>query len=441
MSMPPTAPTIKQSITRALSSPAGNALVVLGRVRGAMQDVYKRPKDRQGSKDVAARETPGVRTQTAQSTPASWGGRALLYLFIVTVAIPTFLSAIYFIFIASDQYLSETRMAVRAASDDKQSISDSLSVFSKLGLSAGKASVQDSYIVLNYIRSRAIIDDIGGKEYVEANFSWSSIDFMSRLSANKPMEDIEKYWRTHVLANIDTPSGIVTVKVFAYRPETAHAIAERIVQLSEAFVNKVSERTRSTAVAEAAAEFESTKRDLSATRAALQVYRNQSVTIDPVEKATSIGELIGKLMVQHSEIETTLATFAGNLTDASPAVKIQKNQLAALDSQIADLRKQLTSNDSSATTISSELAKFEQLKLEEKFAEQKFTVATMGYDKAQRELQRQKLFLALVVPPSLAESALFPERGTDILLTLTAALIFWGIVSLISASIADHFVY
>jgi capsular polysaccharide transport system permease protein len=307
-------------------------------------------------------------------------------------------------------------------------------------LSSGKATIQDSYIVLNYIKSRAIIDDIGGREYVESMFSRPGIDFVSRLSKQKTIEDIEKYWRNRVLASIDTLSGIVTVKVFAYRPDDALAISRRIVELSEQVVNRVSDRSRTTAVVESESEMQTAEKALASVRAELQIFRNQSVTIDPVEKASSIGEFIGKLMVQRSEIETTLATFSGTLSDASPAVRIQKNQMDALDKQIADLRKQLTSSDSGVDTVASELARFEQLKLNEKFAEQKFTVATMSLDKARQEMKRQRLFLALIVPPSLAQSALFPERGTDILLTLTSALIAWGIICLVGASVADHFV-
>ena len=114
--------------------------------------------------------------------------------------------------------------------------------------------------------------------------------------------------------------------------------------------------------------------------------------------------------------------------------------MEALDAQIADLKNQLASVDTKQVSLASDLATFEQLKLEEKFAEQKFTVATMTLEKAKQELRKQRLFLSIVVPPSFPESALFPERGINILLTFTAALVLWGIISLVGASISDHFV-
>jgi BexC/CtrB/KpsE family polysaccharide export inner-membrane protein len=373
--------------------------------------------------------------------PAStWAGRALFWSFIFMVIVPTIFSAFYFIFIASDEFLSETRLTVRAASEEKQALSDTLSMFSKLGISGGKSTIQDSYIVLNYIKSQSIVEDIGGRDYLESKFSLPEIDWLSKLSRGKKNEELRKYWENHVFPSIDTLSGIVTVKVFAFRPDDAREIAGKIVELSEKLINNISERARATAVVEAENELRLNQLELASVQADLLKFRNASVTIDPVATATSIGELIGKLVVERSEIENFKATFSGSLNANSPALRFQQSRIDSIDAQIAELRRKLTSTNSADKTISSDLATFEQLKLREKFAEQKYSIAQTSLDRAKQDLIKQKLFLVLVVPPNLPEFALFPERGVDLLLSFVLCFVLWGIASLVSASVTDHFI-
>ncbi len=437
MSETPRTVDVAKSAKDAFAGPMAGALALVGRARNLL--------GRSGSKELqpaqrgalAPRRSP-VRGSDI-SAPSTWAGRALRYSFIVVVAIPTLIAGLYFAFVASDEYVSETRVSVRAASEDKNSFSDTLSVFSKLGLSSGKATVEDSYIVLDYIKSQSIVEDIGGRPYLESKFSRPETDWFSRMSRNEPIEDNFKYWNKHVIAGLDTLSGIVTVRIYAFRPEDAQEIAKKIVALSETLVNKVSERSRAVAVSEAEADVSRNETALAAVRGQLQNFRNQTTSIDPVAKAESVGELIGKLMVERSDIVSTIASISGSLSNSSPALRFQQTRLESIDAQIADLQNQLTSTDTHAKTIAADLAKFEQLKLQEKFAEQKYTVSQTGLTKAEDDMRRQRLFLATSVPPGLPEYPLYPERGTEILLAFCACFVLWSILSMATASVVDHF--
>ena len=429
----------KLSLRVQMASEQGR-LAVIQRVRSTLANIDGRQLARSiGASARLLRR--GVDATAKPVEPAStWAGRALFWSFIAMVVVPTIFSALYFMFVASDEFLSEARLTVRAASEEKQALSDTLSMFSKLGISGGKSTIQDSYIVLNYIKSQSIVDDIGGRDFLESKFSLGDIDWISRLGRGKKNEELRKYWENHAFPSIDTLSGIVTVKVFAFRPEDAKEIAGKIVELSERLVNNISERARSTAVVEAENEVRLNQTELAAVQADLLKFRNASVSIDPVATATSIGELIGKLVVERSEIENFKATFSGSLNANSPALRFQQSRIDSIDAQIAELRRKLTSTNAADKTISSDLATFEQLKLREKFAEQKYTIAQTSLDRARQDLIKQKLFLVLVVPPNFPEYALFPERGTDMLLSFVLCFILWGIASLISASVTDHFI-
>src|SRR5450755_4588710 len=74
--------------------------------------------------------------------------------FILLVACPTLASSVYWGLIASKQYVTEAKFALRSG---ESSVLDSIGGFAGLPSSQ---QTQDTQILANYIRSRAIIEDI-----------------------------------------------------------------------------------------------------------------------------------------------------------------------------------------------------------------------------------------------------------------------------------------
>ena len=72
------------------------------------------------------------------------------------VILPTFLSVIYFGFIAENIYTSEATYIIRS-SDTQSSLGGLGSFFSKVGISR---SNDDSYVILSYIKSRDALSSI-----------------------------------------------------------------------------------------------------------------------------------------------------------------------------------------------------------------------------------------------------------------------------------------
>ena len=187
---------------------------------------------------------PAIDPDPIFAETASWAGRALILSFIGAVVGPTFLAMLYFGLLASDQFVSEIRLSVRAASEQRQQATDALSAFSKLGLAAAKTSTQDAYMVVNYVRSKPAVFDVGGPDFLEKVYSKPEIDWFSRLSPGEPLENIWKYWNRHVVASLDTLSSIVTVKVFAYTPEDAQALAARADSVMKAAEKVLTQRLK-----------------------------------------------------------------------------------------------------------------------------------------------------------------------------------------------------
>jgi capsular polysaccharide transport system permease protein len=380
---------------------------------------------------------PRILVGTEKALEVATGGGAFWKSFLLCVVLPSLCYLFYGAFIASDEYVAEARLTVRGSQDQKVQGIDASSIISKITGGSSKATVQDAFIVLNYIKSRAIVADLGGRDYLEKIYARSDADFFSRLDKGADLEKLWKYWTGKVKVYLDTMSGIVTLQVQAYTPEDAMKTAQAIVDLSEQLVNSISHRSRSDALEKAEAEVKLSAQKLAQARQSLVEFRNANVLIDPITKAKNIGELIGQLTVERLQIDSNLRSMSGMLAADSPSQRLQRTRLATLDEQIASLRQKLT-DTKGGDTVSAQLATFEELELNEKFNEKMYTVAQAAYERARQERDKQLLYLVVVVRPTTPESATYPQPALASSLFFASALILWAVAGLLVAAIKDQ---
>ncbi|MBI1980732.1 MAG: hypothetical protein HYS63_04100 [Methylocystis sp.] len=396
------------------------------------------------TKDVASRLPTLIRlslegmAETLATARSGASGGLIGRSFVYAVVLPTLLFWLYAYFWQSERYVAETRLTVRAQ-HEKKTGTDAASMISKFTGGGPDTSSQDGFIVLNYVKSRAIVADLGGREYMEKKFARSSIDYFSRLDRNANAEEVWKYWLSHISASVDTLSGILTVRADAFMPKDALDVARDIVRLSEELVNKITLRNRSDALSRAELEVTLSRQMLAEAREKTLQFRNKNVLIDPGSRATSIGELMGKLTLERIDIVNALSTFSSSLSGDAPSQRLQRTRLAVIDQQLAELRKKLTDSNAS-DTVSAQIASYERLKLDEQFAEKLYSIAQTSYHRARQELEKQQLYLITVVEPTLPESATYPKVVVNTLLLFSALLVTWAAISLIYASIEDHMV-
>jgi capsular polysaccharide transport system permease protein len=157
----------------------------------------------------------------------------------VTVVLPTLTIATYFGFFAADQYAAETRFAVRSATTT-QAPNDLLGLISV----APAATVADAYVLIDFVRSRQILDRLQTEIDYKAMFSRPEADNWARLDTALPMEKVIPYWRRMVSIGFDTTSQIMTLQTRAFRPDDALHLANAILRQSEQLINDLSARAR-----------------------------------------------------------------------------------------------------------------------------------------------------------------------------------------------------
>lgn len=328
----------------------------------------------------------------------------LLTSFIAIVVVPSVLVAIYFVFFASSQYLSEARFAVRTAEHA------GLENLAGMGSLQGLSEVQDSLIIANYVKSLAAVAALDERVGLRRLFSRPDIDPISRFNPDRPIERLERSWRRQIDTAIETPSGIITVKVWAFSPEDSLKIAQAIVALSEDMVNTLGERARKDAVAQAEAELARAEARLRKARAAVRDLRNEVGVIDPARTNEGIAKLLADLESDQVLIDQELATARRTLSPDAPQFGLLEARRQAIRENIATLKARLTTPAGSADTLSAVMTRYDTLDLERQIAERQYTAAAAALEQARVTAERQGLYLANFVKPVLAQESDWPHR-------------------------------
>lgn len=367
------------------------------------------------------------------------GGRLLVRSFLLFVVFPAFIAFLYYSLVASDVYIAETKLTVRAAvtnSSKSSSLSGGASsIIGQLGLGQSSSPVQDSRIILDYLKSRAAVEDVGGRATLAEYYDKPMIDRLSRLDSKDQIEEILDYWRSKVTASVDTSSNILTLKVRGYTPEDALSLAQKLISSSEALINDISRRSREDALRRAQEEVSRSMTGLATARLQMLALQQSTRSIDPVESAKQIATLISTLTLEKIQLESQLAVSDATGVKGRPGDRYVQSRLDVINKQIQDMENMLTGEN--ASSISTQLRDFELLKLRQEFAEHIYTLARASYEEARRNVEKQQLYLVVVVPPFKPEYALFPRMFTDSMLVFLACMVFWSIGSLLVASVRD----
>ena len=363
---------------------------------------------------------------------------AYLVSFILFVIAPAIAASLYFVFVASDQYVAETRFAVASAVVDTldSNSKSSGSVSSMLG--GLTASNDNSYLIAAYIRSRACIDEIGGHLDLVSIFRRPEADYWSRLKPSPSAEELGKYWRRMVNAYVDPPSGIVTVTVSAFRREDSLVIARAIVAASEKIANVVSERARSDIMKVAEREVSGAEDRVTASLADLRAFRESAGFVDPKLQAESTGKLLQQLVSQRIKLQTEFQVSSRAMSNTAPTLRSMKSRIDEVDEQIAAEKAKLTSAGAGSTAIASLLPRYEELVVKNTFAQKLYEMASDGLERARVRAAAQTIYVNVFVPPALPQDSLYPERFGDSAAIAAALLVLWGIGALVAALIEDH---
>jgi len=373
---------------------------------------------------LAALAGPATMTSAARRLP--WG-------FLIVVVLPTLIAAFYYLLMASPLYVAEARFIVRA---QNQQTPSALGIALQ-GVGVSSSAATDAFSVHEFIKSR------DGFQYLERYFdlkkvfSPPSADVFSRAVppwSGKTREEAFKGISKFIVVGYNSTNGISTLRVEAFRPEDAKAVADRLLIGSESLLNELNVRSSEAAVTEAQRTLIEAQERLAESQRQVGIFRNNEGFIDPARTALESSQLIGSLMSQLAQLNAERSSLAAQAPQ-SPQLASLDLRIRAYEGQIAEERGKIAGRTSS---LAPKIGEYERLILDTELADRAVTAARNELETSRLDARRQQLYLDRVVEPSLPDKAIEPRRGLSFLAVLASCLLIYGIGSLVWASIREH---
>ena len=354
--------------------------------------------------------------------------------FALLVGVPTILALIYYGFVASDIYVSQSRFVIKSPGQKGMQTTTLASLIQTTGFTSGKEETQE---VLEYLRSRDALKQLDAHFDARARYGGPGVDFLSRFPQpfhDSSFENFYRFSRSIIMADIDSESGMAILEVHAYRPQDAYIINARLLDLGESLVNRLNQRAQGRAISEAEKRVGSAEARVRNARLALGAYRDRQELLDPTKQATAVLDISNKMVTEQAALRAQLSLLS-RVTPRHPAIPALRSRIAAIGQQIASQNNRAVG---SSDGLASKLGKFQQLELEQEFGTQTLTAANANLEQARTEAQKQQYYLEHVVEPNLPDMPTLPKRLRNILVVFIASLCLYFIGWMLVVGILEH---
>lgn len=385
----------------------------------------------------AGRDGAGL-GELAVPAPKGFGARLvsklkrLGALFWLVVVAPTAVALIYFGFLASDVYISESRYVVRSPEKPQKT---GLGVL--LGSAGFSTASEEVRAAQGFIESRDALRAINSDGFGKTAWGDEDISIFDRFDPigwSSSFEDLYQYYGNKVDAAYDAETGITTLSVRAFSPSDAQEINARLLEKAETLVNQLNNRGSEDLVRYAEREVAEAKAQASTAAQELAAFRNRKGVIDPERQAAVQLQMISKLQDELIGARLQLLQLS-KAAAQNPQIPLLKVRIAGLQQAIDEELGAIAGGDGS---LSEAAAEYQRLQVQREFSDQQLGLALAGLQEARNEARRQGAYLERIAQPSLPDDALEPRRSRSIIATIIVGLVAWGVIAMLLAGVREH---
>lgn len=354
---------------------------------------------------------------------------------VAVVALPWIAVSIYLFVFAADRYVSESVVVVRQEGVS-MSIPSGVDALSTM-FGSTMASREDQFMLEAHILSMDMLRQVDEDLDLRTAYSEPKLDFIFRLSADASQEDFLEYYRSRVEVDVDDTSGLLTIRTQGFTPDIARSVNERVVAISEQFINESSHRLARDQMEYAESELRKARAGLDEVRNRILNFQEEYGVLDPTAQAEANSGLTAELQAMLARHEAELKGLQAYLNNDAPQINALQAQITGIRQQLQDERLGSVKN-SDGKSLNAIAGEFQQLLAELEFKSDAYKGALTGLETARIESTRKLKSLVLVQSPALPESATYPRRLYTIFALLMGLSLLYGIVRLVVATIEDH---
>ena len=353
-------------------------------------------------------------------------------LFLATVVAPTIAAIIYFGFLASDVYVSQSQFVVR--SPDKPATSGIGVLLKSVGFSNAGDEI---FITQDFVRSRDALRSLNENGKIARAYGNPNISVFNRFNPfgwNGSFDDLYEYYRNKVGVEHNATSSITTLTVRAYTPRDARRTNQELLDLAEGLVNRLNNRGEFDLLSYAQRETREAEAEARRASQALAAFRNRQGIVDPERQATVQLQLVSKLQDEVIASRLQLQQLQ-TLAPENPQIPLLRTRIAGLSRQInAELGRAAGGQGS----LSASAVQYQRLALDREYADKRLTAAMASLQEARNEARRKQAYVERIVQPNLPDEAQEPRRLRGIFATLVVSLLIYGILVMLLAGVREH---
>lgn len=353
---------------------------------------------------------------------------------LIFVALPMALCAAYLYVMAEDRYVSESVVTVKQSGDSGIGMAGLASIFQV----SGAGSQGDLLLLQAHIQSMDMLQVLDKRLNLRQAFAAPRRDVLLRLASDASADEFLEYYRDRVEVRFDDTSGLLVIRAQGFKADEAQAINKGVVEASEAFINRITQRLAQEQMAFALGELSKASDKFQAAKMKMLAFQERHKMMDPTAQAKANTVLTLELQARLSRLEADLRATQAYMDDSSFQVRFLKQQAEAMRGQMAAEASRGTSETASGTRLNTLAGDFRELEIEVNFAEQAYKSATMSMETARLESTRKIKSLVLVASPTLPDDPEYPRRAYDLLALFLGFGLVFGIARLMVATIEDH---
>ncbi|MCO6384071.1 sugar transporter [Oceanicola sp. 502str15] len=374
--------------------------------------------------------TPSARP--ARARRRHWG---LLLSLLAMVVAPMALAGWYLFTVAEDQYASRLGFSVR-----KEDTGSAVEILGGITDLTGGSSTNDTDILFEYIQSPNMVRAVMQQVDLVAAYTRPD-DPVFSLGEDTRIEAVSDYWTRMVQVYFDRSSHLIEIRVRAFAPEDALAIARAIRAESDRTINALSAVAREDATRYARAERDRALQRLKAARTALTEFRTKHQIVDPEADIRGRMGLLNTLQAELANALIELDLLRQNSRADDPRIVQSERRVLVIRQRISEERARFSQDGDASEeqeAYSRLIGQYEALAVDQKFAEEAYVATLAAYDAAVAEAQRQSRYLATYIEPTAAETPLFPQRWILLLTLLGALATAWTVLTMVYYSLRDR---
>ncbi|WP_119156705.1 capsular biosynthesis protein [Caldimonas tepidiphila] len=349
------------------------------------------------------------------------------------IGLPLVLGAAYFTFFAADRYVSESVVTVRQANQSASQVPGAALLLAGIT----PPSREDTLYLQRYIHSLDLLRKLDARLQLRLHYEGQTLDPFYRLFPGTSQEWFLEYYRSRVEVGLDDLSGLLSIRVQGFEPGFARQLNAAILEESEKFVNALSHQMAREQMSFAETELLRAGEKLQQAKARLLAFQNVHRVLDPTAQAQAAEALSAQLQGELSRQEAELKNALTYLNDDSLQVAALRNRIASLRGQLQS--EQLRTTDARRSQrLNAQAAEFQDLQLQAGFAQDAYKLALSAVENARIDATRKLKSVAVIEPPSLAETADHPRRLYHFATLLVVCAMLYSVVQLAVATIRDH---